>query len=355
VDSTNEAYDYCDLSREKGFTIGANIGITSTIIAVVDNGEVIIEDYFKTKDCKTGDEIVEKIAAAANGLKTQVTEACPNWHVRGIGIGVPGSVDTKKGTIYRAGNLPFAQNQKMAKPVSTLTGLRTLINNDANAAAWGEFLHGAGKDYKKSLVYIGLGNGLGVGRVKNGKIDTGDTIANEFGHHIINFADDAELCTCIPGEKDEDRKRGCFEAHASAWALVRDTKRAMLNDRASLMWTYCGGGIKGAGKATILSCVNAKTAFDCAAQGDKTAQMVVDNFIKYVSIGSHNAAVAFGPEAIIIGGGISNEGDKLIDPVRDFVTAKKFPTGQDIAVLKSGLGHQAGVVGAAALFDKADK
>jgi glucokinase len=209
------------------------------------------------------------------------------------------------------------------------------VENDANVAVLGEARYGKGAGHR-SCAFIGLGTGVGFGLVRDNKLYEGDT---EFGHHVIDFRENAEQCTCIPEE--QGGKKGCFEAYASATALIRDIKRAMMADRNSLMWQHCQG---------FIDTVTPKTAFDCAEQGDKTANAVVDNYVRAVGVGATNAVNSYDPEVLVIGGGVSNQGEKLIKPVQQFVSANKYPTGKDVKVLQAH--EKAGLVGAASLVER---
>ena len=192
-------------------------------------------------------------------------------------------MDGEKGIVRLSGNLGWV-NKPLAQDLSERLGIPVTLTNDANAAAYGEYACGAGSDYK-SVVLITLGTGVGSGIVLNGKLFEGNEGAGaELGHEVIRM--DGEKCAC--------GRRGCFEAYASATALIKQTMRAMEKDRQSMLWQLCGGDINK---------VNGKTAFDGAQSGDRTAKRVVSNYLRYLSEGLANIANTFRPEAILIGGG----------------------------------------------------
>lgn len=251
--------------------------------------------------------------------------------VCGLGIGAPGVVDGEKGVVRSSGNLGW-ENKPLAEDLSAMLGIPVTLANDANAAAYGEYVCGAGKQYN-SVVLITLGTGVGSGIVLNGKLYEGNEGAGaELGHEVIRFG--GEKCAC--------GRRGCFEAYASATALIKQTKRAMEKDRQSTLWRLCGGDIES---------VNGKTAFDGAQQGDKTAKQVVSNYLRYRAKGIANIANTFRPKAILIGGGISAQGEKLTIPLQKRVEKLMLGHGRyaPVKVLAATLGNDAGLVGAAML------
>ena len=201
------------------------------------------------------------------------------------------------------------------------TGLPVRITNDANAATFGEAKFGAGKDYK-NIIMLTLGTGVGGGIVANGELYEGNQGKGaEMGH-----------------------RRGCLETYASATALIRDTKLAMEKDKASLMWE----------EADKLGKVDGRVAFNAERRGDKTAHEVVENYIKYLSEGILNFANIFRPEAVILSGGIANEGDYLTKRL-DAYCAKEnygYKGTPKFEILVSKLGYDSGKIGAAALFFK---
>ena len=260
--------------------IGIDLGGTYIKYGLVgEGGEIIEKGKVPTPAGCRYAETMEVIASAVRGLAKHGASVC------GLGIGAPGVVDGEQGIVRTSGNLGW-ENKPLARDLSGSLGIPVTLTNDANAAAFGEYACGAGSDYK-SVVLITLGTGVGSGIVLNGKLFEGNEGAGaELGHEVIRFG--GEKCAC--------GRRGCFEAYASATALIRQTKRAMEKDKQSMLWQQCEGDINN---------VNGKTAFDGAAAGDKTAKMVVNNYLRYLSEGLVNIANTFRSEAILIGGGIS--------------------------------------------------
>ena len=204
------------------------------------------------------------------------------------------------------------------------------IANDANVAALGESKFGCSKEYNNTVI-LTLGTGVGGGAVINGKLFEGNCSAGtEFGHSVI--VANGEQCTC--------GRKGCLEAYTSATALIRDTKRAMINNRDSKMW-----------EISDIEKVTGKTAFDYA-NDDESAKGVVDNYLEKLGIGITNIANVFRPEAIILGGGVCAQGDNLVKPLQAYLNEQIFAgtKGPQVKILTATLGNKAGILGAATLL-----
>ena len=295
-------------------------GLMSEVGKIIENGKV------STPSGKDYSETVITIVSVIRGMAEK--QGAP---ICGLGIGAPGVADGEKGILRTSGNLGW-ENKPLAEDLSAMLGVPVVLTNDANAAAYGEYTCGAGKQYN-SIVLITLGTGVGSGMVLSGKLFEGNEGAGaELGHEVIHFG--GERCAC--------GRRGCFEAYASATALIKQTRRAMERDRQSVLWQLCGGDINN---------VNGKTAFDGAQSGDKTAKRVVSNYLRYLSEGLANIANTFRPETILIGGGISAQGEKLTVPLQKRVDKLMLGHGTyaPVKILAATLGNDAGLVGAAML------
>ena len=205
--------------------IGIDLGGTFVKYGLVGEGGEIIEKGKVPTPAGCGyAETAEVIASAVRGLAKSGASVC------GLGIGAPGVVDGERGIVLTSGNLGWV-NKPLAQDLSERLGIPVTLTNGANAAAYGEYACGAGSDYK-SVVLITLGTGVGSGIVLNGKLYEGNEGAGaELGHEVIRMG--GEKCAC--------GRRGCFEAYASATALIRQTKRAMEKDRQSTLWLLCNG------------------------------------------------------------------------------------------------------------------
>ena len=219
----------------------------------------------------------------------------------------------------------------MARDICAALSLPVTLTNDANAAAYGEYSCGAGKQYS-SIVLLTLGTGVGSGMVLNGKLYGGNEGAGaELGHEVIRAG--GEKCAC--------GRRGCLEQYASATALIRQTQRAMEKDKTSKLWGIC----------PKLEEVNGKTAFDGKRAGDKTALKVVGNYIRYLAEGIANIANVIRTQVVLLGGGISAESAYLTEPLQKRVNKLVLGHGKyaPVKILAAKLGNDAGLAGAAML------
>ena len=252
--------------------------------------------------------------------------------IKSVGIATPGTADTDSGIVIYANNLPF-RNFPIAEKLKALFPVEHVaIGFDANAAAFGEAVAGAGAG-KKDFVMLTLGTGVGGGIIIDGKLYTGfNYAAGELGHMVI--VHDGVQCTC--------GRKGCFEAYSSATGLIRMTKAKMNECKNSLMWELVGGDINK---------VNGRTAYDAKRKGDRAAEEVVDEYVSYLATGTANMINIFQPSVLAFGGGVANEKENLLAPLRKLVKAQTYTTGEgnDTEIKSAVLGNDAGIVGAAAL------
>ena len=310
----------------KGY-IGIDLGGTAIKYGLVSESGEILKKYKVVTPA--GSKYTDTVSAIASAVQELSSEH--GVLVCGMGIGAPGVADGEKGLVLTSGNLGW-ENKPLARDLSEKLGIPVTLMNDANAAAFGEYACGAGKEYR-SVVLLTLGTGVGSGIVLNGKLFEGNEGAGaELGHEVIRAG--GEKCAC--------GRRGCLEQYVSATALIRQTKHAMEKDKESSMWLLCGGDINKA---------NGKTAFDGKRAGDKAAIKVVRNYIRYLAEGLANIANTFRPEAILIGGGISAEGANLTEPLQERVNKLMLGHGRyaPVKILAASLGNDAGLVGAAML------
>ena len=313
------------------YTIGIDLGGTNIVASVVDDDYNIIgTSKTPTNSPRSADEIFDDIAdvceeaVKAAGLTMEDIDS--------VGMGTPGTVN-QDGVIEFANNLAFNNvpaRTMLAKRINKPEE-KVFIENDANCAALGEAYAGCGNG-AKDFVAVTLGTGVGSGVIIGGKIVNGVNYAGgECGHMVIVV--DGEQCSC--------GRKGCWEAYASATALIRQTKKAMEEYPDSLMHKLA----KEEGK------VSGRTAFDAMRLGDIAGIKVVDDYIKYVACGLINIVNALQPEIICIGGGICNEGETLMKPLRRFVQSERYSIHSKIQtkIVKAELGNDAGGIGAALL------
>ena len=314
----------------KNIAIGIDIGGTSIKGAAVDK-EGKVYDVFTLRVVREDSQevTINKLNVVLNNYLKEHNFNKDN--ILGIGIGVPGVIDTKAGVVSYSNNLRWSE-LPIRKMIEDATGLPVRITNDANAAALGEAKFGAGKDFK-NIVMITLGTGVGGGIIIDGKIYDGNLGKGaELGHSVIVV--DGEPCTC--------GRKGCFEAYASATALIRETKKMMDMHKDSLLWELADKKGK----------VDASIAFTAAKQGDKPAIELVNNYVKYLGEGLLNIFNVFRPEALVLSGGVANEGENLTSKLYEYCRARNFgfESTPEVEILISKLGYDSGKIGAAALF-----
>ena len=316
------------MTEIRKYYIGIDLGGTFIKGGIVDDlGRIIVSSKVPTEKEKGDISVVDNIAKLCDILLSEANMVKSD--IVGIGLGVPGMIDTEKGTVVYANNLNW-KDFKISKTLEAKFGLPVKIGNDANVAALGETLFGSGKNYK-TTVMITLGTGVGGGIVIDGKLFEGNKSAGaELGHSVILAG--GEPCTC--------GMRGCLEAYASATALIRDTKRKMLEDKSSKMW-----------EIGSIDAVTGKTAFDYADK-DASAKAVVDRYIEMLGIGIVNIANVFRPEAVILGGGVCAQGETLLNPLTEYVNKYIYAgtMGPKVEIIIATLENSAGLLGAAALW-----
>lgn len=311
------------------YTIGIDLGGTNIVASVVDeNYKIIATSKTPTAMPRSADEIFDDIAKVSKEAveKSNITIN----DIDSIGLGTPGTVNAD-GVIEFANNLGFDHVPARQMIIDRLGDKPVYIENDANCAALGEAYAGCGNG-ARNFVAITLGTGVGSGIIVDGKIVSGvNNAGGECGHMVIVV--DGEPCTC--------GRRGCWESYASATALINQTKAAMEEYPDSVMHELA----EQEGK------VSGRTAFDAMRRGDIAGIKVVDKYIKYVSCGLINIVNALQPEIICVGGGICNEGETLMRPLRRYVEAERYSVYSKIQtkIVKAQLGNDAGIIGAAIL------
>lgn len=309
--------------------LGIDLGGTHIAVGIVkEDGEIILKESVPTYRERPYQEILKDMAMLS--LKLMKDTGLEVKDISGIGVGSPGTPDKKRGLIVYSNNLAF-KNVPVSAELQKYIQLPVYLDNDANCAALAESVAGAAKDVEHSVT-ITIGTGIGSGVVINRKVYSGfNYAAPEMGHSVIIH--EGELCTC--------GRRGCWEAYAAATALIRQTQIAARNHPESLINKYVDGD---------LNKVNGKTAFDVAKQGDAVAQKVVEQYIHYLAEGLTNVVNIFEPEVLVIGGGVCNQGEYLLEPVRRIVRegvySKEVPQTQ---IKVAQMGNDAGIIGAAML------
>lgn len=318
------------------YYVGIDLGGTNISAGVVnENYEIIAKASTKTNCPRPASEIAEDMAKTA--IEAVKKASLSMDQIEWIGIGTPGIADNANGTIVYSNNLGF-DNVPMAEYIHKYIDKPVYIENDANAAAYGEFVAGAAKN-SRNAVCITLGTGVGGGIIIDGKIYSGSNMVGaELGHTVLEL--NGPQCTC--------GRKGCFEVYSSATGLIRMSKEAMDADKNSIMWKLAA---EKNGKVT------ARTSFDAMRAGDKSAKEVVDKYITYLAAGITNIINIFQPDVLCIGGGVCNEGDPLLLPVKEIVKKEVYTRtlAKNTEIVIAKLGNDAGIIGAAFLGNAVSK
>lgn len=318
------------------YNIGIDLGGTNIAAGIVDeNYNIIKKASTPTNADRSADEITADIAALCKKITSETQLSLEDIH--SIGIATPGTANTETGEILYANNLPF-NNYPMEQKLSDFLGYkgRVYIANDANAAAKAEAVAGAAKGSKYSVM-ITLGTGVGGGIVLDGQVYSGFNHAGaELGHTVI--VKDGRQCTC--------GRRGCWETYSSATGLIRTTREKLEECRKTGRKTIIEEMIGGDPER-----ISGRTAFRAMQSGDEVGAEIVEEYTSYLATGLVNIINIFQPNVLSIGGGISNEGDSLIELLHDKVFSETYTRGDTpqctlkIATLK----NDAGIIGAASL------
>lgn len=296
--------------------IGVDIGGTDTKIGLVDiHQKLLVSEVMPTNANRPAEEVISEIGQRVLGLLD--AQGIPMDQCVGVGIGVPGTVDRKNGVVRYSNNICWEQVE-LAKEISKYLPIPVRIANDADCAALGEAVAGAGRECQ-DVIMMTLGTGVGGGIILDGEIYEGKGIGgSEIGHMVI--VENGEPCTC--------GRRGCLETYASATALKRDAKRATGKD------------------------LTPKEIFNGAENGDAVLQQVVESYIRRLGVGIVNVVNIFRPQLVLLGGGVSVQGETLLSPLREMMKEGCFggEKGELPEIEIAALGNKAGMIGAASLI-----
>jgi len=311
----------------KKYFVGIDLGGTDIKVGVIDDEYRIVSKHLVPTQAKRSiDEIVADMAAAG---KTAVEKAgLKESDIIHVGIGVPGSVNSKTNKILLAPNLNW-KNIDFIPLFKRFWDVPVFLGNDADAAVLAEVYAGAARGYDYAIM-LTLGTGVGGGFVLDKKLYTGFGLGTEPGHTII--VADGVQCAC--GAK------GCLEAYASVTGLIREAKLIMAKYPDSLLHSLCGGDD---------SRVNGKIIFDAVRQGDEAANIIVADYVKYLGVGIASLCNALKPQVVILGGGVCHAGEPLFGPLDKIVESLIFSTddGGMPLIVRAELGNDAGTIGAA--------
>lgn len=310
--------------------IGIDLGGTTTKFGIINSDGQIQEKWsIKTDISNEGSNIVSNIIESIQFKLNALTLSSDDF--MGIGMGSPGTVDRKKGTVVGAYNLNWKELQDLKGPIEKEIKIPFFIDNDANVAALGEKWMGAGNN-EPDVSFITLGTGVGGGLISDGKLLHGAIdAAGEIGH--VTVEPNGYQCTC--------GKKGCLEQYASATGVVMIAKdMAKEYQKASELKTELDEGIG----------VDSKRIFELAKANDELALAVVDQFVYYLALALANVANLLNPSTIVLGGGVSQAGEFLAEKVKEKIKPFLFETIRDVTKIKiAELGNDAGIIGAASL------
>ena len=312
------------------YRIGVDLGGTNIAAGLVDeNYQIVRKKSVPTGADRAPELIVADMAALCRTLCTEANVSLDQ--VASVGIASPGIADHDTGHVEYANNLPFIHFPIGPMLSEQLGGLPAYIENDANAAALGEAIAGAAKGTKSSVM-ITLGTGVGGGIIIEGKVYSGFNYAGaELGHIVIEH--NGRQCSC--------GRKGCWEAYSSATALIKMTNEKLEECKARKRKTIMADAPR----------ISGRTAFDAMRAGDQAGKEVVEMYLAYLATGLINIVNIFQPQVVSIGGGVSGEGQWLVDALVERVRAEEYGHGvvPGTKVLLAQLGNDAGIVGAAAL------
>jgi glucokinase len=310
--------------------LGVDLGGTKILTAVTNSqGKTLSRDHSITPASKGHEAVIESIVASSQSVLRQANVAISQ--LTAVGIGAPGLVNPETGILFTSPNLPGWQDVPLKDMMQEKLGKKTFVINDAAAAALGEFYFGAARGVR-NFIYVTLSTGIGGGIIVDGKVYSGAIgAAGEVGHMTID--DDGPICNC--------GNRGCWETLASGTALAREARQRIKQGVRTSILEYAAGG--------DVEEVTAQVVHSAAEHGDRLAKELIARTGYYVGVGLANLINIFNPELIVIGGGLSNIGDMLLEPAFMVARERAFKQAfQAVRFASAGLGRDSGVLGAAA-------
>jgi glucokinase len=310
------------MRREGMNAIGVDVGGTKIAAAVVSTEGKILNEVRYPTQAVPPNRLIETIAQA-------ITEVKDGFEVGGVCLAVPGLILAAENKVIFAPNLHEIENIRLDEEIGSSTGMSVSVENDANAAAWGEFRYGAGKDVEHQ-VFITLGTGVGGGIITHGVLLRGAQGAGgELGHVTIDAT--GPRCGC--------GNHGCLEALASGTA-IRRRAREVANDRP-------GSAL---GRLAVEREVLGEDVTRLAQEGDEASSLVLEETGRWLGIGLAGFVNTFNPEVIPVGGGASRAGELILEPARREVHLRaRSPSRELVEIKEATLGPESGVLGAAAL------
>jgi len=308
--------------------LGIDLGGTKILTAVAnEQGKMLSRDHSITPAREGQEAVIKSILESVGHSLDQALITAAD--LTAIGIGAPGLSNPETGILFTSPNLPGWKDVPLRDVIEKELGRKAFLINDANAAAVGELYLGAGRG-ARNFIYITVSTGIGGGIIIDGKIYTGSIgTAGELGHMVID--DEGPVCNC--------GNRGCWETLASGTALAREARHKIDEGAATSILKYADGNIEK---------INAEAIHEAAQAGDRLAQELIAQTAYYLGVGLANLTNIFNPEVIVIGGGLSNIGDRLLKPAFEEAGRRAFKQSyQAVRFARAELGRNSGVLGAA--------
>lgn len=316
----------------KKFNIGVDIGGTNVKIALVDDKGVIAYSNSVPTRAEMGYEYT--IQNIINTIKDSLKESNNDISsVGGIGFGLPGQIDSVNGVVRLLPNIPGWVEVPLAKIVQNEFKVPVKLDNDVRVATLGELNFGAGKGCQ-NLICLTVGTGVGSGIVLNGQLVRGASMtAGEIGHVVVE-KDNGLICGC--------GSRGCLEAYASGPSVVKMAKDYIAGGKSTKFKEIAAGNE-----------ITPFMVYEAAKQGDAVAKQIFNIVGEYLGVALVSVVNLLNPEKIIVGGGVGQAGDLILNPVREAIKKRCIPTSANaVEVVQAQLGESAGVVGASLLVNQ---
>ncbi len=316
--------------------LGIDLGGTKIFTGLINPaGEIIAQDYRKTKAKRGPDVVVKRMTESA--MQVIASAGIRPENVQAVGIGAPGPVNSATGIVTSPPNLPGWVQVPLSQMIQDALGIPAFLENDANAAALGEFLFGAGRGYQQ-IIYITVSTGIGGGFVLNGRLYSGiDGTAAEVGHMTV--LPNGPHCRC--------GNQGCLEAISSGTAIARDGRELLNRGVPTLISELAGGDPEE---------VSAKIVAQAAQQGDPEAREIVRKAMNYLGVGIANLVNILNPGLVIVGGSLPKLGNVMFETVQSAVNRRAFRiAAQRVKIVPAELGDRVGIYGAAAVAIQASE
>lgn len=321
---------------QTSYFIGVDVGGTSIKAGVVDNaGQPLSAVSLPTEAAKGQEHGLAQMCLAVRRAAAEAHMAVED--VAAIGVGTPGTMDIPAGVILDPPNLKPWKNVPVRQHIEKAFGKPTAFQNDANAAAYGEYWAGVGRDVR-SMVLFTLGTGIGCGIIIDDAIIEGEHSHGAEVGHIIVEARGGRLCGC--------GRQGHLEAYGSAQAVVARTREALAARQEHRPPTTATSHLQSV--LDIASEITAKDVFDAAAVGDVIAESIVEETAFYLAVGAVNMMHTIDPDMVVFAGGMIAAGEGFLERIRRHVVRLAFPVpAARTQIVYASLGNDAGFIGAA--------